>query len=117
MYVHITDPSAVQSVTLDEGKCLVRIGHGRHGEVLEQLEHCGAIGEMATGELANDEGVNDHARAVEQRDELRVTAAQVVHPHRRINQDQDFGSERLRRAALKPGSVPPSLASRRALSR
>ena len=61
--------------------------------------------------------MNNHLGALEKRDQLRIAAAQVVHPHRRVDQDQDFVSARLRGAAFNAGWVPPRRARRRALPR
>lgn len=44
-------------------------------------------------------------------------AKDLVHPHRRIDKDQGWVPERLRGGASRFGWVPPSRASRFALSR
>ena len=54
---------------------------------------------------------------IEQFRKSSIASAQVVHPHRRVDEDQRLIPDRLRGAALRFGCVPPSRASRFALSR
>lgn len=117
MRVDVSDPLAVQPMTLDEPEHLVNLGNGGHREVLKEFEHGASVCQAAAGDLANDERMDDHRRAFEQRRQLRVTPAQVIHPHRRIDEDQAFASLRLRGAAFSAGWLPPRRARRRALSR
>ena len=117
MRIDVSDPSAMKPMTLDEPENLVDLGHGGHGKVLKQFEHGPPVCQTAAGDLADDERVDDHRCAFEQRRQLRVTPAQVIHPHRRIDEDQGLVWLRLRGAAFRAGWLPPKRARRRALSR
>src|SRR5882724_956148 len=61
--------------------------------------------------------MNDHIAAFEQRDEIRDALAEVVDPDRRIGENQTPAADRLLGTGVSCGCVPPSFASRRALSR
>ena len=76
---------------------------------------CRAPGKAAQPKLSQYKRVHRHAGVIEPLRENVVLILEVRHPHWRI--DQHHASTRRRGAALSCGSVPPSCASRRALSR
>src|SRR4051812_37422837 len=71
---------------------------------------------MAQRQLADDERMRYHLPAIEQHRKALVAAAQMVDPDRGIHQDH-AALIRRRGGAFKSGWVPPSRASRYALSR
>jgi hypothetical protein len=117
MHVDVSDPFAKQAVPLDE---LHRFVVGRdHGprKIVEQFKERLAIFQAAACDLPHDEGMHHHGCTLKQGDKPKIATAQVIHPHRRIHEDQAARSARLRGAAWSSGCVPPKRASRLALSR
>lgn len=103
MHVDIPDPFAVQTMPLDERHRF--IVSGRHGsrQIMEQLEERLAITQAPACDLTQHERMHDHSRTLQRGDKPRVATAQVIHPHRRIDEDQAARSARLRGAALSSG--------------
>lgn len=110
MRIDVPDPLAIKPMTLDEPEHLIEIGHRGHRKVLQQFHHGPSVGQTATRDLADDEGMDDHRSAFEQRGQLHIAPAQVINPHRCIDEDQVFGSLRLRGAAFSAGWLPPKRA-------
>ena len=61
--------------------------------------------------------MGQHLRVLQEGSQFAVSRAQAIDPNGRVDEDHATRPGRRRRIALNPGSVPPSLASRRALSR
>jgi hypothetical protein len=85
--------------------------------LLEQLENQCAIRQAATGNLTDHKRMHDHTAMLEQLGKQNIISAKVIHPHRGVDEDQVVLLWRLRGAALSCGWLPPSRASRLALSR
>ena len=117
MHVDVADAFSVKAVTLDESENLLAISHHGGGQILKQFQDRRAIREASASDLSEYKGMHDDDTALEQIGELRIALAKVIDPDRRVDQDQDEVSWRLRGAAFSWGWVPPSRARRRALSR
>ena len=117
VYVHIADAFSMQAVALNEARNLVVLCHHSRRQRLKQFQRRRTARQRATGNFTHDERVHHHTAAFEQRGQLRIMAAQVIDPHRGIDEDQGLAGWRLRTATVRFGWLPPSRASRRALSR
>jgi hypothetical protein len=117
MDVDIADSFAVQAVALDEHQHL--IGAGYHGgwQILQQFQDRLALSQVAAGEFSDDKRMHHDNRPLEQIDEPRVAAAEVIDPDCGVDQDQAGFPMRRRGMAWIEGCDAPSRASRLALSR
>jgi hypothetical protein len=78
------------------------------------MEHFLPSGDLSAGHLADDERVRGHFPVFESLDEHRNGLVKMIDPDRRVDENQEG---RLLRGVLARGSLPPSRARRRALSR
>lgn len=117
VHVDEANPLAVKTVAPDERQRFVVIRDRGGRKVLKQFQNFLAVGQVSAGNFTDDQRMHDDNAALEKIDQLRIAAAQVVDPHRCVNQDQDPVSERLRGETFRLGCVPPRRASRLALSR
>jgi hypothetical protein len=116
MRVHVADPTAKQSVSLDEFHHLVMCRNHRLRQKPKVAQDCVAMAKISQCELANHKRMDQHLASFEQGRQSGKVAANVLRPHRGIDQDHlDCG--RRRRPAVKPGWLPPKRANRRAASR
>ena len=90
--------------------------NGRSWQSPNQLEEFFAIMDIAARELSDNERVCQHGLTPQCFYQGRLTLSQVMDPHRRVYKNHDRAGLRLG-IAFSPGSVPPSFASRLALSR
>lgn len=75
-----------------------------------------ALRQMAECEFSDYPGVTQDQPVVEQPHESRATGPKVVNPDGGVDEDHEASLRRLE-ISVSAGSVPPSLANRRALSR
>jgi hypothetical protein len=101
----------------DEVHDLIVFSHAHGAKLLKQLESCLAVREIAAGEFTDYERVNYDFAATEMLAEWGLALAKVVNPYRRVGEDHIAAEERLLGIGSSCGWVPPSLASRKALSR
>ena len=117
MNVDVTNAFTMEAVTLDVAKHLIGFCNYCHWQMLEQVQGQCAIGQAAAGNLTHDKWMHDHRITFQQIDKLCISAAKMVDPHRRVDQDQVSISWRRRGATFSLGWLPPSFARRLALSR
>jgi hypothetical protein len=116
MHVDISDTSTHQRLLLDEFQHLGVGCNRRVWQPSEKAQNLFTIADISARELANDERVNQDLVTLEQGDEVWLTSAKVIDPDRSVDENHDdLGL--LLGIAFNPGSVPPSLARRLALSR
>src|SRR5258706_6537309 len=116
MGIDIADTQAEQLLPIDIGKRLSIAGDHCLRQILQGIQDHITLTQAAHRQFANNERVGQHAPTVQQAGKLCAVAAQMIDPYRTVDQDH-AGSARRRGAAVAFGSVPPSKASRRALSR
>jgi len=91
-------------------------GDRRLGQGGQEHEDRLAIAQIPAGQLANDEWVAENLSCAQQLREPNVPRTEVGDPDRRIDEGHALFLERRRRMGKSPFSVPPNVASRRALS-
>ena len=87
--IDIANACSMQAVAFDETQKLVVLRHRGRRQFLKQLQRRRSARQTAAGDFAHDERVHHHAAPFQQRSKLRITASQVIDPHRRIDEDQD----------------------------
>lgn len=87
MGIDIANPAAGQAVHVDKPAHLCIRSGRRRRKVLKIIQYCGAIGELPQRQLTNDEGVAENILLSQQAHQLLITGAQMVHPHRRVDED------------------------------
>src|SRR6266702_2702473 len=87
----------------------------RFGQILQCAQHDVALLQVAHSQFANDQWMREHLPPLKQLLQCDVALAEVIDPNRSI--DQDHFAVRRRVTGINSGSLPPRLASRRALSR
>src|SRR5271165_6903995 len=116
MDIDMADALPKQMVAADEVQDLHISGDADLRQVRQSIQDNGAPAEIAEGEFADDKGVRQRPSCIEQVDERLAPGAEMVYPNRGIDQNH-AGRDRRRGGAFNPLSLPPSFASRRALSR
>jgi len=111
------DPDAREAVSLDERDNLLMLDEGRSRQGLQETQDLGACRDAAASELPNHKLVTDDLSTLEGACKLPVAPAEMIDPDARVNQDHEAARDRRRRIGPNLRSVPPSAASRRALSR
>jgi hypothetical protein len=91
-------------------------GDRRLGQGSQEDEDLLAIPQIPTGQLANDEWMGKHFSCAQQLRQASVPRTEVGNPDRRIDEGHAPFLDRRRRMGESPVSVPPNVASRRALS-
>ena len=116
MNIDIPDTTPEQSVAIDEmPNFRIRGDHGVR-QIRQGIQHYLSLTQIAQGEFTNNKRMCQSHSGAEHIRKLLFARAEVVHPNGRINQDH-AGVARRRGGASRPGSLAPSRASRRALSR
>ena len=115
--IHPAQPGAVQSIPLHELKNLGVVRRFRRRQLPKQGNDLDAVPQIPTGQLADHKRMAQHVIVQEQSLQPRDALAEMVHPDRRVDQDHPRCPDRLLRIGASDVSVPPSSASRRALSR
>jgi len=110
-------PPTVQALALNHTHHFLVLRGLHLGQGLEQDKDLLPIAQRPAGKLADDEGMHKHLCRIEKGLQGAISCPQVIDPDRRVNEDHATRRGRRRRIAFKRGSVPPSRASRRALSR
>lgn len=103
-----------QVVGVDERKRLVIRGNLRNRQSSQERKDKIALSQIAESNFSDDERMGENTPLPERRRERLVARAQMIDPDRRVYQNH-FG--RRRGGAFAFGSLPPSNARRRALSR
>ena len=109
-------PAAHEPAVLDESEHLLMVGHRHPGQPIQEVQYILAGFQVSTSQLAYHHRVDQYTEVVQQVCETRLAEAQMVYPDRGVGQDQADSPFR-RGAGDNPGSLPPSLANLRALSR
>jgi hypothetical protein len=116
MRLDIADAGACDPGIADDIHDLAMFSHGDSRQGFKRFDDHGSLPQIAQRNLARNEGMRKHTAIIQKPGQMRVARPQVIDPHRGI--DEDHPSAGLRRgAASSPGSLPPSRARRRALSR
>ena len=113
--IDVANTSTVEFVPLDQGQNLRWAGDGCLGKVGEQTQDLAAAMKVAQREFAGDPGMAQNDALLEKFHENRVPGSEMVDPEGRVDQDQR-STYRRRGMSVTVGSLPPSLARRRALS-
>lgn len=87
MGIDIADPAALQAMQVDESAHLRVRSERRRRKVLQIVQYGRTIGELTQHKLSNDERVTENALLNQQARQLVITGAQMVHPHRGIDED------------------------------
>ncbi len=98
----------LQNFEVVRDRCAIKIHHQR------KLPY--SVGEVSAGDFSDDCRMAQNPILIEQKHQLWVRRAEMVNPDRAVRKDQ-AADERRRGISFSCGSVPPSLASRRAASR
>src|SRR6516225_2856651 len=117
MRIDPADPLAVQVLALNHAHHFLMLGDLRLGQSLEQSKDLHPIAQPPACQLTDDEGMGQHLTDFQEGPKHAVSSAQMIDPDGRVDEGHATRPGRRRRIVLKPGSVPPSLASRWALSR
>jgi hypothetical protein len=117
MRINPPDPPAVQPLPLDNAQNFLVLCGLRFGQRLKERQDLLPIAQSSARQLTYDERMGEHVSVRQERLQLAVSYAQVVDPDGGIDEDHTAWPGRRRRPALNRGSVPPSFANRRALSR
>ena len=116
MGIDISDAAPKQPVLVDEMQNFGISGDAGLRQIHQCVQHDFTLTQVAQGQLADDKRMGQDRSSLEQRGERLLACAKMGDPNRRIDQDHaDVG--RRRGGAFRRGSLPPSRASRRALSR
>ena len=116
MGVHIPDTASEDRAAIDEMQNFFIGRNVRTRQSPKIFQNNSPLAELAQREFADDERMNQNLTAFKKIREPVLVPAEMIHPDRRIDKDH-AGSGRRRGAGVKSGSVPPSRANRRALSR
>ena len=97
-------------------KTSASVANSARGKFGQRVQNDFPLAHLSQGKFANDEGMRQHATG--RRAALRaiIAAPQMIDPNRGVDQNQARAGRR-RGAGSISGSLPPSRASRRALSR
>src|SRR5271165_2048075 len=106
----------VQRPVVNHTQYLIVGCNGGLRQILQAIHHDLTLPQKTECEFANDERMREHLSMVQQSLEEGIALAQVVNPDRGVNQNH-LVADFLRGIGLNLGSVPPSRASLRALSR
>ncbi len=124
MNVDPSDSGTRKVVPFHEGEHFVVPDDGRSGQVRESPKDLTPTGETSQSELALHERMDEDVELFQMRGQTRAAGAEVLYPDGGVDEDAQGrvrrevpGRGRRRRGARARGSVPPSAASRRALSR
>jgi hypothetical protein len=116
MDVNVADAPAHQGAPLDVIQRLRVRRHRRRRQFPQKAEHFAAVFQIAARQLAQDERMHQHAALFKGHGQRRCAGTQMIDPNRRVDQDH-ADCERRRGTGCNRGSLPPSRARRRALSR
>ncbi len=114
--IDVADAEPLELPVLDEAEKLVRRSDLGLREAAEQPKDLLPLGQVTEGELTGDPGVPQHQSAAEQLGKAIIAGAEVIHPHRGVDEDHPELDLRLG-GAVRFGSLAPRRARRRALSR
>jgi hypothetical protein len=118
MDIDIAQPSSHELAVLDESHDLVMGGGLGVRKRSEQPQDFGPVCHSTAGQLADDKGVDDDFSAFKKFREAKDARPKMINPNRGIDKDHgDQTAGLLRGMGRSFFSVPPSLASRRLLSR
>jgi hypothetical protein len=115
MGVHQAQTLTEQGTRLDQVTNLAVGSHRQCRQIIKQCQDCVAITKRSQGQFANNHRMHAYVGIGQQRHKPTVRPMEVIDPDRGVDQDQR--APRCRGAAVAWGSVPPSWASRRELSR
>src|SRR6056297_876544 len=110
------DATPTQVLRLDEEQDFIVTRPDGARQLVQQSEQLPAIPQITAGQLPKNERMHKNLPAVEEVHQLLVTATQVVDPDGGVHQSHDLAARR-RGTGRSCGWLPPSFASRRALSR
>src|ERR1700680_1520556 len=116
MGIDIADAAPEQRFAIDEMHHLLVRSDGRLRQFVHGAKDDIGLPQIAEGELAQNIRMPENLAAVEQPTQRVIAGPQMVDPDRSVDQDH-LARNRRRGAAARSGSLPPSRARRRALSR
>jgi hypothetical protein len=116
MRIDVADASAVEPEVIYEAQDLIVTCDVGSGQILQIGENGFTLAQNSQSKLADNEGMGENHPAIQQFRQFRVAVPQMVYPDRRVDQDH-LRVDRRRGTFRSAFSLPPSLASRRALSR
>lgn len=117
MRIDVTDAASHQAMVFDKEQHLVLLRQQGLRQGGQQRQNFGTRFQLPASQFANHEGVAERQTGFKNRSDLSIALPQVIDPDRCIKQDHDAPSLRRRGTGFNSGSLPPSRASRRALSR
>jgi hypothetical protein len=116
MDIDVADAAAVQGMVIYEFEDFHVSGNADLWQVRQVIQNLSVLTEMTQCELPNNEGMRQHHFGIQEGGKRLIAGAQMVYPNRRIDQNH-AGLGRRRGGRRNLSSLPPSFASRRALSR
>ncbi len=117
MDVYVTESLAHQAVLLYELQDLLVFGLGSQGKKLQKREDFLSVLEIAAGQFADNERMAQHFPVIQQPFKIRVSLSKMTNPDRGVHENHlQRSTVLLLGVAFNCLSVPPSFASRRALS-
>ena len=112
-----SDSQPMERMPFNEGHDFQVAGDDWRRKCCQQIEDSLALPDVPTGQFTPHKGMKQHFADVEQYTELGMAPPQVLDPHRRVDKHgQRAAAGRRRRIGRRAGSLPPSAASRLALS-
>src|SRR5690606_36880954 len=87
MRIDITDAEAMQPMPLDEVENFVFSCHDGLGQCTQCIKYPSTLAQLAQCQLSDDKGMCEHLSGIEILRELLVALTQVIHPHRRVDQN------------------------------
>ena len=115
MGIDVADAQTKQAFVRYETHHFMILCYHRFGQIVQVAEDDLALLQATHRQFADNQRVRKNFSPLQQPLECGIVPAKVIDPYRGIN--QYHRAARRRGATVNSGSLPPSLASRRALSR
>ena len=116
MSIYISNATSEEFLAIDKSQNLVIRRNHRLRQLAERSENHLALTDIAESQFTEDKRMAQHLTLAEQITQGRVRRAKMVDPDRGVREDHLLAGRRLG-TGCKSGSLPPSNARRRALSR
>jgi hypothetical protein len=114
--IDVTDPQTGKRMAVNETERFVVARCGRLRKIQQRIDNNLPLAQRAERDFTDDVRMRQHFAPLEELAEDYIARTKMIDPDRRIDQDH-LADGRRRGTSLSRGSLPPSRASRRALSR
>jgi len=116
MDIHKAEAAAHQSMGIDERNGFLLSGNAGLRKRAEKGQDSGPVANRPARELPDDEGMTNDFAIVKQRLEMCIPVMEMIYPDRGVDEDHRYAALLRRGTGWRSLSLPPSLASRFALS-